>query len=114
MAGEYAANVSGVMAGSKHMDDAVRGAEELGPRFETNWDMTEGWWGEEGSDDFADQIGPQCREEKERVVRTAKDIVAGFLALVDAVAQEAVNVQRPQFQALEDIQTQHVESETRR
>ncbi|GAA4792639.1 hypothetical protein [Streptomyces ziwulingensis] len=114
MSGEYSANVSDIRASSKHIDDAVRGAEALGPRFEENWDMTSGWWGEEGGDDFADAVGPQCREEKEQVTKTVSDITSGFLALVDAVAQEADNVQRPQVQALDDIEALKAESESRR
>ncbi|MEU3459426.1 hypothetical protein ABZ721_05640 [Streptomyces sp. NPDC006733] len=115
MPGEYSANVGDIRAGSKHIDAAVRGSEELGPRFEDNWHLTAGWWGEEGGDDvFANTVGEQCRNEKEQVTQTVSAITSGFLALVDAVAEEAVNVQRPQVQALDDIQTLSSESENRR
>ncbi|MET9562769.1 MULTISPECIES: hypothetical protein [Streptomyces] len=114
MSGNYSANVANIRASSKHIDDAVKGAEQLGPRFEDNWAMTSGWWGEEGDDDFADAVGPQCRDEKERVTETITAITSGFLALVDAVAQEADHVQRPQVQALDDIGTLNAESENRR
>lgn len=115
MQNEFSADVTGIRAGSRHIDDAVRGSETLGAKFKANWARTEGWWGEEGTDDpLADQLGPQCRDEKDQVDKTVSDITGGFLALVDAVAQEAENVQRPQLHALDDIQTLSAESENRR
>ncbi|MFE0731258.1 hypothetical protein ACFW2X_24035 [Streptomyces antibioticus] len=114
MAGEYSANVDEIRASSAHIDAACRKSEEMGPTFEAGWNLTAGWWGQEGDDQFADQVGPQCREEFARVSQTINDITGGFLALVGAVAAEAVNVQRPQTEALDDIQALDTESETRR
>ncbi|WAU82112.1 hypothetical protein O1Q96_21425 [Streptomyces sp. Qhu-G9] len=114
MPSRYSANVYNIRASSKHIDDAARGSEELGPRFEDNWQMTSGWWGEEGGDDFADAVGPQCRAEKQGVTDTVAAITGGFLALVDVVNQEADHVQRPQIQAMDDIEGQGAESEDRR
>ncbi|MEW2397779.1 hypothetical protein [Streptomyces sp. NPDC046862] len=114
MPDEFTADVTEIRASSKHLDDAVRGSETIGLRFDTTWAQTEGWWGEEGDDEFANQLGPQCRDEKEQVTKTVNDITGGFLALVGAVAQEAEHVQRPQIQALDNLETLSAESENRR
>ncbi|MGI5197945.1 hypothetical protein ACQEVY_30665 [Streptomyces sp. CA-288835] len=114
MHSEFSGDVTELRAKSKHLDDAVRGAETLGDKFEANWAKTEGWWGERGDDEWAEKVGSQCVDEKEQVTQTVGDITGGFLALVDAVAQEADKIQRPQLQALDDLQTLSDESESRR
>ncbi|MEV0302135.1 hypothetical protein [Streptomyces prasinus] len=115
MAGNYSADIQAILAGSKHLADAVRYGDEMLPRFETGYAVYSGWWGEEGGDDeFANAVGEQVRKEQEQVSATVTAITGGFLALVDAVAAEAEHVQRPQTQALDDIEAQGSESETRR
>ncbi|MEN8651245.1 hypothetical protein ABCR94_11520 [Streptomyces sp. 21So2-11] len=85
------------------------------PNFERDNAEYDGWWGEEGSDDlFANQVGEQVRKEQEDVIATTNAITMGFMALVDAVAGEAANVQKPQDLAMEDIQTHSAESESKR
>ncbi|WP_434587654.1 hypothetical protein [Streptomyces sp. A5-4] len=115
MAGNYSADIQAILAGSKSIADAVRYSEALVPNFERDSGEYSGWWGEEGGDDlFANQVGDQVRKEQEQVILTADAITNGFMALVDAVAAEAGNVQRPQALAVEDIQSQSAESESRR
>ncbi|MEU9735591.1 hypothetical protein [Streptomyces sp. NPDC048002] len=115
MGSNYSADIEAILQGSKHLSDAVRYGDQMLPRFENGCAVYAGWWGEEGGDDeFANSVGPQVRREQEQVAATISAITGGFLALVDAVAAEADHVQRPQHQALEDIETHGSESENRR
>ncbi|TQL20044.1 hypothetical protein [Streptomyces sp. SLBN-134] len=115
MAGNYSADIQAILQSSRHLADAVRYGDEMLPRFETGNAAYAGWWGEEGGDDdFANSVGPQVRQEQEQVAATVTAITSGFMALVDAVAAEADHVQRPQNQALEDIEAHGSESGTRR
>ncbi|MCX4703077.1 hypothetical protein [Streptomyces sp. NBC_01373] len=114
MSGQFSANVPGIWISSKHVENAVKGSEEMGPRFEANWAATAGWWGEEGDDDFANQVGPQCEREKEQVLGTVDAITDGFQALIGALAQSADYVQRPQTDAIDSIAEQGSEGEARR
>ncbi|MGW8062551.1 hypothetical protein ACVV2G_09815 [Streptomyces ziwulingensis] len=115
MAGNYSADIQAILQGSRYLADAVRHGDEMLPRFETGCAAYEGWWGDEGGDDeFANAVGEQVRREQQQVADTVTSITSGFLALVDAVAAEADHVQRPQTQALDDIEAQGSESENRR
>ncbi|MFD7688316.1 hypothetical protein [Streptomyces sp. NPDC059781] len=115
MSGNYSADIQAILQGSRHLADAVRYGDEMLPRFETGCAQYSGWWGEEGGDDeFANAVGEQVRREQQQVTDTVLAITGGFLALVDAVAAEADHVQRPQIQAVEDIETHGSESENRR
>ncbi|MFD7766289.1 hypothetical protein [Streptomyces sp. NPDC059787] len=115
MSGNYSADIQAILQGSRHLADAVRYGDEMLPRFETGCAQYSGWWGEEGGDDeFANAVGEQVRREQQQVTDTVLAITGGFLALVDAVAAEADHVQRPQTQAVEDIETHGSESENRR
>ncbi|MFI0507665.1 hypothetical protein ACH3WN_33270 [Streptomyces albogriseolus] len=115
MAGNYSADIQAILQGSRHLADAVRYGDEMLPRFETGCARYAGWWGEEGGDDeFANAVGEQVRREQEQVRDTVLAVTGGFMALVDAVAAEADHVQRPQVQAVEDIETHGSESENRR
>ncbi|MFI2379708.1 hypothetical protein ACH5AO_32335 [Streptomyces sp. NPDC018964] len=115
MAGNYSADIQAILQGSRHLADAVRYGDEMLPRFENGCAQYSGWWGEEGGDDdFANAVGEQVRREQQQVAETVLAITGGFMALVDAVAAEADHVQRPQTQALEDIEAHGSESETRR
>lgn len=115
MTDRFSADIETILAGSRHLADAVRYGNEMLPRFDASCATYSGWWGEEGSDDeFANAVGEQVRQEQEQVTTTVTAITRGFLALVDAVAEEAGHVQQPQNLALEDIQAAGSESETRR
>lgn len=115
MAGNYRADIQAILASSKHVASAVKYGERMVPNFERDNAVYSGWWGEEDGDDlFANQVGPQVRQEQEQVILTANAINEGFLALVDAVAAEAENVRKPQVTALEDIDSQSSRSEFRR
>ncbi|MFI5568100.1 hypothetical protein ACIA6T_12280 [Streptomyces sp. NPDC051740] len=115
MSGNYSADIQAILQGSRHLADAVRYGDEMLPRFETGCAQYSGWWGEEGGDDdFANAVGEQVRREQQQVADTVLAITGGFLALVDAVAAEADHVQRPQTQAVEDIEAHGSESENRR
>ncbi|MGW4020316.1 hypothetical protein [Streptomyces sp. NPDC005009] len=115
MSGNYSADIQAILQGSRHLADAVRYGDEMLPRFETGCAQYSGWWGEEGGDDeFANAVGEQVRREQQQVTETVLAITGGFLALVDAVAAEADHVQRPQTQAVEDIEAHGSESENRR
>ncbi|WP_324787835.1 hypothetical protein [Streptomyces sp. H51] len=115
MAGRYSADIQAILQGSRYLADAVRYGDEMLPRFETGCDAYTGWWGQEGGDDdFADAVGDQVRQERRQVASTVLAITGGFMALVDAVAAEADHVQRPQKQAVDDIESQGSESGNRR
>ncbi|MEU7467795.1 hypothetical protein AB0A94_04390 [Streptomyces sp. NPDC044984] len=115
MAGNYSADIQAILQGSRHLADAVRYGDEMLPRFETGNAQYAGWWGEEGGDDeFANAVGEQVRREQQQVADTVLAITSGFMALVDAVAAEADHVQRPQTQAVEDIEAHGSESGNRR
>ncbi|MGC9500594.1 hypothetical protein [Streptomyces sp. WG7] len=115
MAGNYSADIQAILQGSRYLADAVRYGDEMLPRFESGNAAYAGWWGEEGGDDeFANAVGDQVRREQQQVADTVLAITSGFMALVDAVAAEADHVQRPQTQALDDIEAQGSESENRR
>ncbi|WP_037872826.1 hypothetical protein [Streptomyces sp. NRRL S-37] len=115
MAGNYSADIQAILQSSRYLADAVRYGDEMLPRFENGCAQYSGWWGEEGGDDdFANAVGEQVRREQQQVAETVLAVTGGFMTLVDAVAAEADHVQRPQTQALDDIQAQGSESETRR
>ncbi|MET9481587.1 hypothetical protein [Streptomyces sp. NPDC006638] len=115
MPGTYSGDYEGIRGLSRHIADASRTGEEIGPRFDTDSSAYEGCWGEEGGDDeFANQVGPQARKEREMVLDTLLSITSGYRALVDAVDAEAENVRRPQTLAMDDIRTYSADSETRR
>ena len=113
MAGNYSADIEGILRGAKHLADAVRYCEKLLPGFEDGCAAYAGWWGEEGDDEFANAVGPQVRREQEQVAATVTAITSGFLALVDALAAQGPGVQRPQIQANEDISAQSAASGNR-
>ena len=103
--GNYSADMDRILRGSAGLRDAVRFSDRMLPEFLEQVEETFGWWGDErGDGDLVRQVvGPQCGKEHEGVLRTLAAITSGFTALVDAVADEAVNVKRPQGDALDQI-----------
>lgn len=102
--GNYSADIEQILRGSKRLSEAVRLSDQMLPEYEERTQRTWGWWGDEyGDDPYATQVGSQCRKEHEGVLATLRAITTGFRGLVDAVADEAVNVKRPQDDALDQI-----------
>ncbi|MEU5344737.1 MULTISPECIES: hypothetical protein [unclassified Streptomyces] len=115
MGDDYSANMPAIVASSGGIGEGARLAGTMLPGFESAISQYDGCWGVEGDGDlFADQVGPQAREERDQVVKTLGDVANGYVNLASAVLQEAQNVQRPQNLAMEDIASQSAESETRR
>lgn len=115
MAVNFSADIQGILQGNRQLADAVGYGDTMLPRFDAGWAEYAGWWGEEdGDDDFANAMGPQCRQEREQVEVTLRSVLGGFMTLVDVFAAEADHVQRPQIQALDDIGAHGSESEIRR
>ncbi|HET6857365.1 MAG TPA: hypothetical protein VFH94_09765 [Streptomyces sp.] len=115
MADNYSAEIQRILASSNAISNAVGYTERLVPNFERDNAEFEGCWGIVGSGDpFADTVTEQVREEQEQVIATVNSITTGFMALIGAVADEAANVQKPQDLAMEDIQSQSAESESKR
>lgn len=74
-----------------------------------------GWHGTEGKfDSFANELGPKIRDMERVVEDTLEGIVTSFLGITDQVSVEAAAVQRPQDQALGDIQALAGEGGSRR
>jgi hypothetical protein len=65
-------------------------------------------------DDLGESFKDQDEKETRAIDDTIRGITTGIMSLVEAVAREAEPVQRPQLNALEDINTAHAESEARR
>lgn len=64
----------------------------------------ENWWGQENvGDDFADQVGPQMRLEREQIAETLDALTSGFLHLIGAVNNEAGYARSAQSEALDTI-----------
>jgi hypothetical protein len=101
---EYSADMAKVFAGSRHIADAVRYCEQLPSQLEDALQRYYGWWGVEGGDDeFANTVGPACLDEQKKVLETLQAITGGLTALIDAVAAQAKEVQKPQMDALDDL-----------
>ncbi|MFD9545660.1 hypothetical protein [Streptomyces sp. NPDC060022] len=102
--GNYSADIEQILRGSARLREAVRLGERMLPEFEEKIQQTWGWWGDEyGDDPYATQVGSQYRKEYEGVIDTLRAITNGFTGLVEAVADEAINVKRPQDDALDQI-----------
>ncbi|MFD3310001.1 hypothetical protein [Streptomyces sp. NPDC058694] len=115
MGDDYSANMPAIVASSGGIGEGARLAGAMVPAFESAVSEYDGCWGVEGDGDlFADRVGAQAREERDQVLKTLGDIANGYLSLAAAVVQEAQNVQRPQNLAMEDIESQSADSETRR
>ncbi|WP_217145790.1 hypothetical protein [Streptomyces sp. AC627_RSS907] len=105
MGAGYTADVDRIRDRSKNIAEAVELCHALIPRFERASAAHAGWWGTEGEgDDFADQVGPQIREEEEKIKEALASITNAFTGLVDAVFAEAEQTRLPQMDALDSIQ----------
>ncbi|MFK4103135.1 hypothetical protein ACI2L1_24215 [Streptomyces sp. NPDC019531] len=110
MGSEYSADIDGILQGCRELRDAVAYADRLGPEFDEKYRNYIGWWGAEGDDDFANQVGPGCRQEHEQVLATVRSISDGFASLIEGIRMETSQIKKPQDLALDDIHDQ--ESQT--
>lgn len=111
----YSADLEGILKGSKHIAAAFEGSKKMLPQFEATCQEFHGWWGEEGEgDDFADKLGESYRGKRESVADAVRGFTEAIDGLINAVAEQADLVGRPQQHALEDIENSRSESETRR
>ncbi|MEU7467496.1 hypothetical protein AB0A94_02845 [Streptomyces sp. NPDC044984] len=104
MGSTYSADVSEIKQRSKGIGTAVEQCKAIVPEFHRANAAHAGWWGQEGEgDDFADQVGPQVREEEEKITEALTAITNAFTGLVDAVFAEAEQTSLPQTQALDSL-----------
>ncbi|WP_329167039.1 hypothetical protein OHB49_43190 (plasmid) [Streptomyces sp. NBC_01717] len=114
MGNEYSADPDGILQGCSKLEDARVIAERLAPEFEERSERFFGWWGEEGcDDDFANQVGPACRDEFERACAAVASVGSGFGGLLHAFVGQARYVQNPQNMALDDIHHEGSQTERR-
>ncbi|MFJ2095302.1 hypothetical protein ACIOEW_39620 [Streptomyces sp. NPDC087901] len=112
MGSEYSADIEKILQGCSELREAVAYSDRLGPEFDEGYGQYSGWWGAEGNDDFANQVGPGCRMEHEQVLSTVNSISQGFASLIEAIREETAQIKTPQDLALSDIHDQ--ESQTRK
>jgi len=112
---EYSADLEGILKGSKHIAAAFEGSRKMLPEFEKTCQNFYGWWGEEGEgDEFADKLGENYRGKRESVAEAVKGFTEAVEGLINAVADQAGSVGRPQQYAMEDIDNVASEGEARR
>jgi hypothetical protein len=112
---KFEANVEEILKGSGKIAEALQLAVAIPADFEAALAKTEGWWGQEGGlDQFATAMGDTHREQNAALLETLLAATNGFSALVNAVAAEANHNQKPQLNAMEDIDAQMATGETKR
>ncbi|MFE5923228.1 hypothetical protein [Streptomyces sp. NPDC056468] len=112
---EYFGDLNGLLKSSKHIAAAFDGSQKMVPEFDETCDHFSGCWGEDGEgDELAEALNAKYRERRKSVIETATGVTEGIAALINAVAQQAEPIGRPQRHAIEDIENVASESEARR
>ncbi|MBT2413569.1 hypothetical protein J7I94_23905 [Streptomyces sp. ISL-12] len=86
------------------LGDIIAKIKGLRGLLDEEFSKYEYWWGQENvGDDFADQVGPQMRLERQQITETLDALTSGFLHLVGAVDAEAGSARTAQSDALDNI-----------
>lgn len=100
----YSADIGEILRNAPNLIKGVGIAEGLAKTFNLATDAAYGWWGTEGDmDDFANEMGPQVREEDQKLESALLALSQAVRAVYDSVSAQTADIQKPQNDALDSI-----------